>query len=107
VIPELRAQLNRSWTPELYAEFLHRLDEAAGTHVEFRCSETPVFLPNDLLAEMIRNGQELYGQLAANPAYLKAADATIPAEFRVAGPTQRICNPSLATRIVNETRHAV
>jgi len=88
VIPELRARFNRSWTPELYAEFLRRLDEASGTQVGFRCSETPVFLPKDLLAEMIRYGQELYGQLAANPAYLKAADATIPAEFRVPGPTQ-------------------
>jgi hypothetical protein len=88
VIPELRAQFNRSWTPDLYASFLSRLDEASGTHVEFRCSETPVFLPRDLLAEMIRYGQELYGQLAANSAYLKAADATIPAEFRVPGPTQ-------------------
>jgi hypothetical protein len=88
VIPELRAQFNRSWTPELYAEFLRRLDEASGTPVGFRCSETPVFLPNDLLAEMIRYGQELYGQLAANPAYRKAADATIPAEFHVPGPTQ-------------------
>ncbi len=88
MIPELRAQFNRSWTPELYAEFLHRLDGAAGTHVGFRCSETPVFLPNDLLAQMIRHGQELYGQLAANSAYLKAADETIPAEFRVPGPTQ-------------------
>jgi hypothetical protein len=88
VIPELRTQFNRSWTPELYAEFLHRLDEAAGTPVGFRCCETPVFLPNDLLAAMIRYGQELYGQLAANPAYRKAADATIPPEFRVPGPTQ-------------------
>ena len=88
MIPELRARFNRSWTPELYAEFLRRLDEASGTQVGFRCSETPVFLPKDLLAEMIRYGPELYGQLAANPAYLKAADATIPAEFRVPGPTQ-------------------
>ena len=88
MIPELRARFNGSWTPELYAEFLRRLDEASGTPVGFRCSETPVFLPNDLLAEMIRYGQELYGQLAANPAYLKAAEATIPAEFRVPSPTQ-------------------
>ena len=32
---------------------------------------------------MVRYGQELYGQLAGNPAYRKAADATIPAQFRV------------------------
>jgi hypothetical protein len=88
VIPELRAQFNRSWTAERYAEFLCRLDQASGTHVEFRCSETPVFLPKDLLAQMIRYGQELYAQLAANPAYLKAANAAIPAEFRVPGATE-------------------
>jgi len=85
VIPELRATFNRTWTADRYAEFLRCLDEAAGTHVEFRCSETPVFLPNDLLAKMVRYGEELYGELAANPAYLKAANATIPPEFRVPG----------------------
>jgi hypothetical protein len=88
VIAELRAEFNRRWTADLYGEFLRRLDEAAGTHVDFRISETPVFLPNDLLATMIGYGQELYGQLAANPAYLKAADAVIPAEFRVPGAAQ-------------------
>ena len=34
---------------------------------------------------MVRYGQELYDQLAANPAYLEAAFATIPREFRVPG----------------------
>lgn len=85
MIPELRADFNRRWTAEKYAEFLRRLDEAAGTHVDFRCSETPVFLPKDLLATMTRYGQELYGQLAGNLAYRKAADAAIPVEFRVPG----------------------
>ncbi len=37
---------------------------------------------------MIRYGQELYGQLAANPNYLTAANAAIPAKFRVPGPTE-------------------
>lgn len=85
MIPELRADFNRRWTAEKYAEFLRRLDEAAGTHVDFRCSETPVFLPKDLLTTMTRYGQELYGQLAGNLAYRKAADAAIPVEFRVPG----------------------
>ncbi len=71
----------------MYAKFLQRLDEVSGTHIGFRVSETPVFLPEDLLATMIRYGQELYSQLAGNPAYLKAAAATVPAEFRVAAPT--------------------
>ena len=88
MIPELRVSFNRTWTADRYAKFLRDLDEAAGTHVEFRCSETPVFLPNDLLAKMVRYGQELYGQLAGNPAYRKTADTTIPPEFRVPGATE-------------------
>jgi len=85
VIPELRADFNKRWTKAGYEEFLRRLDAEAETHIEFRCSETPVFLPNELLAQMVRYGQELYGQLAANPSYRAAAEATIPAEFRVPG----------------------
>ncbi|MBV8070217.1 MAG: hypothetical protein JO270_09965 [Acidobacteriaceae bacterium] len=85
MIPQLRRQFNESYTPELYARFLSRLDEAAGTHVEFRCSETPVFLPPALLNKMVRYGQELYQQLADNPDYRRASDAAIPNDFRVPG----------------------
>ncbi len=85
MIADLRADFNRRWTPELYQQFLERLDAEAGAHVEFRCSETPVFLPADLLEQMVRYGQELYGQLANNAEYRKAAEATIPDEFRVPG----------------------
>ena len=85
MIPELRADFNRRWTAFRYSEFLRKLDAAAGTHVGFRCSETPVFLPNNLLDSMVRYGQELYAQLASNPAYREAAERTIPPEFRVPG----------------------
>jgi hypothetical protein len=87
VIPELRADFNRRWMADRYAEFLRRLDLAAGTHVEFRVSETPVFLPNDLLAQMIRYGQELYSQLASSSIYRLAAESTIPAEYNAPGST--------------------
>ncbi len=50
--------------------------------MEFRCSETPLFLPNDLLDKMVRYGQELYAQLAADKDYSKRADAAIPAQFK-------------------------
>jgi hypothetical protein len=83
VIAELRREFNRRWRPELYAEFLRRLDETSGTHVSFRCSETPVFLPRTLLDKMVRYGQDLYKQLAGNPEYLKAARSAIPPGFNV------------------------
>jgi hypothetical protein len=83
VIPELRKRFNEHWTPQLYEEFLQGIDASAGIHIQFRLSETPVFLPKPLLDKMVRYGQELYGQLAANPDYRKASDAAIPARFKV------------------------
>jgi hypothetical protein len=88
VIPELRKRFNERWRPELYAELLRRLDAISGTHVNFRCSETPVFLPNELLDKMVRYGQELYDQLATNSDYRRASEAAIPARFRVSNETE-------------------
>ncbi len=83
MIPKLRAEFNHRWRPKLYADFLRDLDARAGTHVPFRCSETPVFLPRPLLDKMVRYGQELYSQLASSAEYRAASDVAIPAEFRV------------------------
>ncbi len=43
MIPALREEFNRNFTPEKYQQFLQRLDGAAGTHIDFRVSETPCF----------------------------------------------------------------
>jgi hypothetical protein len=83
VLPELRKRFNAQWRPERYAEFLRQIDEVAGTHVDFRCSETPVFFPKPLLDKMSRYGRELYQQLAQNQEYRRASECAIPARFRV------------------------
>lgn len=83
MIPEFRKKFNADWKPERYAQFLSRLDQVAGTHVAFRCSETPVFLPKPLLDKMVRYGRELYEQLASNATYRVASEAAIPDGFRV------------------------
>ncbi len=88
MIPELRERFNQQWTPELYQQFLRRVNEAAGTHVQFRCSETPVFYPAALLDKMVRYGRELYEQLAANSEYRRASDRAIPSQFRVPNETE-------------------
>jgi hypothetical protein len=88
VIPELRQRFNELWTPELYAEFLRRIDTSTGTHVGFRCNETPVFLPKPLLDKMVRYGRELYEQLAANSEYRQASEAALPPQFRVPNETE-------------------
>ncbi len=88
MIRELRSEFNRRWRPEQYEHLLRRLDEVAGTHVSFRCCETPVFLPGPMLDKMVRYGQELYAQLAGNSDYLAASERIIPPQFRVPGTSE-------------------
>lgn len=83
MIPSLRKQFNDGFTPEKYQTFLQRVDDACGTHVQFRLSETPCFFPKALIDRMARDGQELVRQLVDNPAYRAKSDEAVPAEFRV------------------------
>jgi hypothetical protein len=83
MIPFLRTQFNAGFTREKYQTFLRRIDDACGTHVQFRLSETPCFFPKALLERMARDGEELIRQLVDSPEYRARSDASIPAEFRV------------------------
>ncbi|MGH9798894.1 MAG: hypothetical protein ACRD82_00875 [Blastocatellia bacterium] len=80
MVPDLRQKFNASFTAEKYLHFLQSLDQAVGTKIEFRPCETPVFLPNGLLAEMQQAGKELIAQLCT-PEYLAASSRAIPTEF--------------------------
>ncbi len=83
MIATLRKQFNASFTPEKYQAFLRRMDEACGTHVQFRLSETPCFFPKSLLDRMAEDGKELIRQLVDNPEYRTKSEESIPAEFKV------------------------
>jgi hypothetical protein len=83
MIPSLRKQFNDSFTPEKYQAFLRRVEEACGTHVQFRLSETPCFFPKPLIDRMASDGQDLIRQLVDNPAYRAKSDEAVPAEFKV------------------------
>src|SRR5580658_8650675 len=83
MIPFLRKQFNAGFTPEKYQAFLRRSDEVSGTHVGFRLSQTPCFLPNKLLDRMAADGKELIQQLVNNPEYRKKSEEAVPAEFKV------------------------
>ncbi len=87
MIPELRRQFNDGFSADRYASLLRLVDERCGTHVEYRVSETPVFLPLALLEEMAAAGAALTQSLLANPACLTAARQAIPAGYLVAGET--------------------
>jgi hypothetical protein len=83
MIPSLRKAFNGSFTLEKYQAFLRQIDNACGTHVQFRLSETPCFFPKELIDRMARDGAELIRQLVDNPEYRAKSDEAVPAEFKV------------------------
>ena len=87
MIPELRMRFNRSFTSERYASLLAWLEDHCGVRVEFRVSETPIFVPLALLQEMADAGGELAQALIGRADYMEAAQQAIPPPYRVAGNT--------------------
>jgi hypothetical protein len=83
MIPSLRQYFNANFTPEKYRAFLRSIDDACGTHVQFRLSETPCFFPKELINRMAEDGKDLIRQLVDSPAYRAKSDEAVPAEFRV------------------------
>ena len=84
MIPQLRARFNREFSEATYQAMCARLAERTGGTIEFRLSETPVFLPASLGRRLVETSQALVAQLLGNPDYLAAAEALVPAEFRLA-----------------------
>src|SRR5271169_2699680 len=89
MVPALREEFNRNYTPEKYRQFLAALDKACGTHIGFRVSETPCFVPKALLEQMAQYGRELVSQLVDNPRYVRASDTSVPAQYNVPNESQR------------------
>jgi len=83
MITSLRQQFNAAFTPEKYQAFLKKMDDACGTHVQFRLCETPCFFPKELLARMASDGEDLIRQLVDSPQYRTKSDEAVPAEFKV------------------------
>jgi hypothetical protein len=83
MIPALREEFNRNYTPEKYQSFLRDLDQVCGTHIGFRVSETPCFVPKNLIDQMAQYGRELITQLVDNPEYLRASDVSVPPQYNV------------------------
>jgi hypothetical protein len=87
LISELRKSFNQGFTAEKYVSLLARIEEQCGTMVEFRVSETPIFVPAALLVAMAEEGSALARSLIANSPCLNAARKAIPAGFCVANET--------------------
>lgn len=87
MVPHFRTFFNNNFTEDKYRLLLKRLDALCGTHVNFRVSETPVFLPKSLLQTMEAAGTEMILQLMSDPKYLEASEHSIPFDFKVPNET--------------------
>jgi hypothetical protein len=83
MIPSLRQSFNSKYKPAKYPEFLALLAERCGVPIGFRVSETPCFLPPELLQRMASDGKDLIRQLVDNPEYRARSAESIPVEFKV------------------------
>jgi hypothetical protein len=75
--PKFRQAFNALCTADKYAELLRYLGSRLGEPVDFRISETPVFLTEDLTREVVRAGWEI-ARTVTSPEYLAGADRAIP-----------------------------
>lgn len=60
MIPEIRNQYNRDFSPSKYRQFLEHIEREYNHLPPFRISETPVFIPNSLKSELIEACKHIY-----------------------------------------------
>jgi hypothetical protein len=82
LIPSRRRWFNQNYSTEKYRRLLGILEQECGEPPQFRHSETPVFLPAELVGKMARYGREMVEQLLASDEYQSASRAAIPEAFR-------------------------
>lgn len=80
MISSHRAQFNANFSQPAYEQLVASLEQAIGGSIEFRVSETPVFIPAALSAE-IQQAARVMNQQLLNAEYLAASDRAIPENF--------------------------
>ena len=104
MIPALREEFNRNYTPQEYQGFLESLAQVCGTPITFRVSETPCFVPKTLLDQMAVCGSELVMQLLNSPKYMRVSEKTVPPEYNVANESIRPMFVSVDFGLVRNAR---
>lgn len=84
MLPELRRAYNAAFTEQAYHAMVAELERDSGVAIDFRISETPIFLPRELADELQRAAWEIFAAVT-DPAYLQRAERAIPAGRAVPG----------------------
>jgi len=84
--PEKRARFNADFTEKRYAELLRVANETERWPVDFRISESPIFLTPEFTAEITAAAEELVAQVRT-PEFARHAATAIPPGLEVPGET--------------------
>ena len=79
---ELRARFNADFSPEKYTALLRCVNESVRWPVDFRISETPIFLTREFTDEAVAATQAIWAQMQS-PEFLRHAASAIPAGLAV------------------------
>ena len=86
MIPELRKKFNLEFTQAKYETFINDLNTFLKYPVDFRVSETPLFLSEELKEKLLNTCDELCGQVISSNFKVKMKDA-VPAHLNISGET--------------------
>ncbi|MCA1659763.1 MAG: hypothetical protein LC642_04370, partial [Verrucomicrobiaceae bacterium] len=80
--PEMRARFNADFSPERYTEMLRIANETERWPVDFRISETPIFLTREFTQEVARAAEEIVAQTRTGE-FKRHAQTAIPPGLEV------------------------
>jgi hypothetical protein len=80
--PDLRARFNADFTPEKYAALLRCVNETEKCPVDFRISETPIFLTDEFTDQVTRAANAIV-DLVGTPEFTRHARNAIPKGLEV------------------------
>ena len=80
--PQLRSRFNADFAPEKYAALLRCVNETEKCPVDFRISETPIFLTNEFTNEVTRAANDIV-DLVRTPEFARHAGSAIPKGLEV------------------------
>jgi hypothetical protein len=84
VDPRFRARFNSQFTPQINDSYQSDLSKRLNCKFEFRLAESPVFLPDDFKANIVRSAREIVQQLS-DPKRIERMKRAIPARWDTPG----------------------
>ena len=87
MIPALRRQFNRQFSPEKYQLFLEDLNHEFNFKINFRVAETPVFIGNAFKQKLFKAADEILDRIT-RPEFRQQMEAALPPQLIVPRETE-------------------